>query len=283
MKISETQVVIIGGGPAGISCAIWLQKLDVECILLEASAQLGGLQTRSPYENLWIPGVQGKTGQQVAASLAAHAEAAGVDIRLNCPVLSVDGHKVTTPAGIFNAPYLVVATGSKPRTGGFMASERIVIGPGVGMEALEVKSKRVAIFGGGDNAFDQARFVRDRGGQVTIFSRSTPRAQKLLRDMIPNVQVIIGPYQADQNAMTVNGDAFNAFGIMFGFEAVVPEGLTLDLENGYVCVDRFGQTSAPNVFACGEVTDYWHPCVTTSAAHGIQVAKQVCKRIQVAL
>lgn len=274
--------IIIGGGPAGISCAIWLKKLGVECVLLEASAQLGGLQTRSPYENLWIPGVQGKTGQQVAASLADHANAVGIDVRLNCPVLSVDGQRVTTPAGTYSAPYLVIATGSRPRTGGFTASDRIIIGPGVGMEALDVKGRRLAIFGGGDNAFDQARFVRDRGGKVTIFTRSVPRAQKLLQDMIPDVPVIIGPYQMDQDAMTINSEAFDAFGVMFGFEAVVPDGLALDLDNGYVRVDRFGETSEPGVYACGEVTDYWHPCVTTSAAHGIQVAKQISLKLQAA-
>lgn len=267
--------IIIGGGPAGISCAIWLKKLGAECVVLEASAQLGGLQTRSPYENLWIPGVQGKTGQQVAASLADHAKAVGVDVRLNCPAVSVEEQQVTTPTGTFSAPYLVIATGSRPCTGGFTASDRIIIGPGVGMEALDVKGRRVAILGGGDNAFDQARFVRDRGAKVTIFSRRPPRAQKLLQDMIPDVPVVVGPYKADQSAMIVNGDAFNAFGIMFGFEAVVPQGLRPDLENGYIRVNRFGQTSLPGVYACGEVTDYWHPCVTTSAAHGIQVAKQI--------
>lgn len=281
MKISRPQVIIIGGGPAGISCAIWLKQLGVECMLLEASAQLGGLQTRSPYENLWIPGVQGKTGQQVAASLADHAAAVGVDARLNSPVVcvSADGREVTTAEGIFSPPYLVIATGSQLRTGGFTASERIIIGPGEQMEALEVKGKRVAIFGGGDNAFDQARFVRDRGGEVTIFSRNPPRAHKLLQDMISDVPLVIGSYQADHNAMTVNGEAFSAFGVMFGFVAVVPEGLTLDLDNGYVRVDRFGETSLPGVYACGEVTDFWHPCVTTAAAHGIHVAKQISIRL----
>ena len=114
---------------------------------------------------------------------------------------------------------------------------------------------------------------------MTIFSRSPQRAQKLLQDMIPDVPVVFGPYQADPASMTVNGETFNAFGIMFGFEAVVPQGLTLDLENGYVRVDRFGETSVPGVFACGEVTDYWHPCVTTAAAHGIQVAKHISLRL----
>ncbi|MDE1153970.1 MAG: hypothetical protein PW788_15675 [Micavibrio sp.] len=71
--------------------------------------------------------------------------------------------------------------------------------------------------------------MRDRGGEVTIFSRSVPRAQKLLRETIQDVPVVVGDYAADQSVMTVNGDVFDAFGVMFGFEAVVPEGLVLDL------------------------------------------------------
>jgi thioredoxin reductase len=282
MNLRNMDVIIIGGGPAGISCAIWLKKLGVECLLLEASGQLGGLQTRSPYENLWIPGVQGKTGQQVAASLAAHAEALGVETRMNCPVVyvSADGRGVTAAQGVWQAAHLVIATGSQPHFGGFTASGRVVIGPGTAMEGLEVKGRRVAIFGGGDNAFDQARFVRDRGGEVTIFCRSAPRAQRLLQEMIPEVRVVVGAYRVDQTAMTVDGEAFEVFGVMFGFEAVVPAGLTPHLENGYVQVDRFGETSLPGVYACGEVTDYWHPCVTTAAAHGVQVAKQISLRLQ---
>lgn len=274
------QVIIIGGGPAGLSCAIWLKQLGVEALVLEASGRLGGLQTRSPYENLWIPGVQGRTGEQVAASLAGHAAAVGVEARVNCPALSVaPGFSVTTPDGVLTAPFIVVATGSTPRTGGFRAAANVAIGPGEPMEALDVKGRRVAILGGGDNAFDQAKFVRDRDGQVTLFSRSEPRAQKLLRDRIPDVPVVIGSYVADQDTMTVNGAPFDGFGIQYGFEAVVPAGLDIRGSDGYVEVDRFGETRLPGIFACGEVTDFWHPCVTTSAAHGVQVAKQISKRV----
>ena len=135
------------------------------------------------------------------------------------------------------------------------------------------------ILGGGDNAFDQARFARDRGGQVTVFSRGEPRAQKMLRDQILNVRVVAGPYEAQQKAMTVNGEAFDAFGVMYGFEAVLPDGLKPRRKGGYIQVNRLGETSLPEVYACGEVTDYWHPCVTTAAAHGIQVAKQIAKKL----
>jgi thioredoxin reductase len=271
------EAIILGGGPAGIGAAIWLKKLGVDVLLLERAGQLGGLQRRSPYENLWIPGVQGKTGQDVARALADHAAAVGVEARLNhtAPVTR-DGD---WRSGDFAAPYIVIATGSMPRAGGFAPSAHVAIGPGEPMEALDVSNRRVAILGGGDNAFDQARFVRDRGGEVTIFSRREPRAQKLLRQMIAEVRVVVGPYEARQGAMTVNGEAFDAFGVMYGFEAVVPQGLKPRRRKGYIEVNRFGETSLDGVYACGEVTDYWHPCVTTAVAHGVQVARRIATKL----
>jgi thioredoxin reductase len=273
-------VIIIGGGPAGLSCAIWLKQLGVKALLLEASDRFGGLQTRSPYHNLWIPGIQGKTGQQVAASLARHAMDVGAELRIHSPALSVaEGFTVTTPREMLAARFVVVATGSTPRAGGFRPTANVAIGPGEPMEALDVAGKSIAILGGGDNAFDQAKFVQDRGGRVTMFSRGQPRAQKLLRERILDVAVVVGPYDARQDDMTVNGQHFDAFGVQYGFEAVVPVGLDILGEDGYVTVDRFGETRVPGIFACGEVTDFWHPCVTTSAAHGVQVAKQISKRL----
>ena len=271
------EAIILGGGPAGLGAAIWLKKLGVDAVLLERSGALGGLQRRSPYENLWIPGVQGKTGQDVAKAMADHSAVLGVEVRLNhaAPVSRGDLYQT----GDFETPYVVIATGTIPRAGRFKPSPTVAIGPGEPMEALDVAGRRVAILGGGDNAFDQARFARDRGGEVTIFSRAEPRAQRLLRDQIPEVRVVAGPYEARQKAMSVNGEAFDAFGVMYGFEAVVPEGLKPRRKGGYIQVNRLGETSLPGVYACGEVTDYWHPCVTTAAAHGIQVAKQIAMRL----
>ncbi len=271
------EAIILGGGPAGLAAAIWLKKLGVDAVLLERSDALGGLQRRSPYENLWIPGVQGKTGQDVAKAMADHAAVLGVEVRLNHGAAVT--HDQLYQTGDFEAPFVIIATGTIPRAGRFKPSPTVAIGPGEPMEALNVVGKRVAILGGGDNAFDQARFVRDRGGQVTVFSRREPRAQKMLCEMIPDVRVVVGAYGAQQKAMTVNGEAFDVFGVMFGFEAVVPEGLKPRRKGGYIQVNRWGETSLPGIYACGEVTDYWHPCVTTAAAHGIQVAKQIAMRL----
>ncbi|MDC7685235.1 NAD(P)/FAD-dependent oxidoreductase [Asticcacaulis sp. BYS171W] len=285
IPITKTvDALVIGGGPAGSSCALWLHKLGVDTLLVEAGDRLGGLQRRSPYENLWIPGVMGQTGEQVAEALHAHIVAAGVPHLLQTRIGNIrptaEGYEVTFGTTRVLTKHLIVATGTKPNAGPFQPSDCVVIGPGHPMENLPVDNRKIAILGGGDNAFDQARFVLQRGAKsVTIFSRTTPRAQALLQASVPEVRVIVGPYTADPARLTVNGDRFDGFGVMYGFMASVPEGLNITNENGYVEVNRDGETSRPQVWACGEVTDYWHPCVTTAAAHGIQVAKQISRRL----
>jgi hypothetical protein len=85
-----------------------------------------------------------------------------------------------------------------------------------------------------------------------------------------------GPRQADQSALTVNGTPHVVLGVQFGFEASEPPGLELPVTDGYVDVDRCGAVRHfPRLFAAGELTDCWHPCVTTSYAHGVQVAKSI--------
>ncbi len=277
----QTQVLIIGAGPAGLGCAIWLKRLGVEIVVLEAAALPGGLQTLSPYENLWIPGVRGRTGQDFARDMADHARALEIDCRLDCPVFDASpAWRVTTPQGDMAAPFVVLATGTRPRAGGFTSSPVVAIGPGSEMEAIEVKGRRVAILGGGDNAFDQARFARDRGARVTLFTRHRPVAQSLVQAQVPDIRIMIGPYAAHQAAMTVNDEAFDVFGVMYGFEAVVPPGFAPPMDGGYVAVDRFGETGLDGVFACGEVTDYWHACVPTAVAHGVQVAWRIAQRLR---
>lgn len=285
----DYEAIIVGGGPAGCGCGLWLHRLGVRALLLEGAARFGGLQGRSPYENLWIPGVSGRTGVQVADALHRQMLEAGVPHRLMSPVTGLrrteGGFDVITAdkAGHtqhLRTLHLILATGTRPVAGPYRATDNVAIGPGYPMEKLEVRNRKIAILGGGDNAFDQARFVLQRGAaSVSVFSRSAPRAQSLLQDQVPQATVHIGPYTVDQDALTINGEAFDGMGVMYGFEAALPEGLEFKNENGFIDVNRFGETRIACLWACGEVTDYWHPCVTTSAAHGIQVAKQVSRRL----
>jgi thioredoxin reductase len=281
-------VLVVGGGPAGAACALWAHQLGLRVLLVEAGPAVGGLQLRSPYVNRWIPGWQGKTGQEVAASLRSHLEAAEVPRLVNFAAAQIQrsaehaGWDVSNERATHTARYVVIATGAKPRREGFVESDCVGIGPGISMERLDVAGKRVAMLGGGDNAFDQALFALRRGARsVDIHCRSTPRAQPILQREIAAQAVHIGPFQADPSRMTVDGERYDIIGVQFGFEPCIPGGLRLPLRDGYIDVDRRGSIAGfPGLFAAGEVTNYWHPCVTTSYAHGVQVAKSIQSELQ---
>lgn len=279
-------VIVVGGGPAGAACALWAHQLGLRVLLLERGSAVGGLQLRSPYRNRWIPGLQGKTGQAVAASLQAHLDDAGVPHRLGFAASfrrhgGLAAWEVSNGRSTHVARHVVIATGTRPRHGGFEESERVGIGPGVSMERLDVAGKRVAILGGGDNAFDQAGFAIQRGARrVDVYCRRAPRAQPILMRPLERRFLHVGPFDADPLAMKVNGVPYDIFGIQFGFEASLPGGLRLPLNDGYVQVDRHGAIPHhPGLFAAGDITNYWHPCVTTSCAHGVQVAKAIQNRM----
>ncbi|NRF67835.1 NAD(P)/FAD-dependent oxidoreductase [Aquincola sp. S2] len=276
-------VLVVGAGPAGAACALWLHQLGLKVMLLDAGRAIGGLQLRSPYTNRWIPSVQGKTGQEVARQLEEHVRSASVPCRLGFDVGAIryradhSGWEVSAAKESLRATYVVIATGSKPRCGGFMETEHVGIGPGISMERIDVHGKRVAILGGGDNAFDQAVFALRRGARnVDVYCRHTPRAQPILQREIPSHCVHVGPFDADQVRMTVNAAAYDVLGVQFGFEASIPAGIRLPLRDGYIVVDRHGAVPRfRGLFAAGEVTNFWHPCVTTALAHGVQVAKAI--------
>ncbi|WP_154977902.1 NAD(P)-binding protein, partial [Bordetella pertussis] len=81
--------VIVGGGPAGASCAIWLARLGLAPLLVEAGERLGGLGNDNPFTDDWIAVLPDVTGQQVAANIAASVAAAGVPVWLRAPATAV--------------------------------------------------------------------------------------------------------------------------------------------------------------------------------------------------
>jgi len=278
--------IVIGAGPAGSACALWLHQLGCPVQLLEARAQAGGLQRFSPYENRWLPAVMGLPGQEVATHLQRQLIERGVDLQLHTAVEQVScadsGFQLHLRDGrVLRAAQVVLATGARFRSGGFQDSATVAVGPGHPIEALDVAGKRVAVLGGGDNAFDQYGFLTARGARsVTVFARRV-RAQRKLREQVPADDVVEGPFEADATAMRVNGQPFDVFSVQFGFEPVVPPGLeSLQRSTqGFVQADHWGQTSLDGVYAAGEVAQTFHPSVVTSFAHGVQVAKHIQQRL----
>src|SRR5687767_12496527 len=78
--MAEAAIVpIIGGGPAGMSCALWLHNYGLRPIIIEREPDLGGLAGRNPYRNDWLLGRPGLTGRQHAQEFVRHIGQAAVE------------------------------------------------------------------------------------------------------------------------------------------------------------------------------------------------------------
>lgn len=109
--------LIIGGGPAGSQCALWLNMLGHMPIILEQSNHLGGLQNASPYENHWIVGMPHTTGRELAHNIQQQISDLDIPFYLNHTVTkisqSASGFAVEAGDLRFFTRFIVIATGSK--------------------------------------------------------------------------------------------------------------------------------------------------------------------------
>jgi thioredoxin reductase len=157
----------------------------------------------------------------------------------------------------------------------------VIVGPGDEIMSADFQGKRVALLGGGDNAFENYAFVKERGAsKATIYAR-TLRAQKQFVDRVPASDIVVGASDVDPAARTVNGQAYDWILVLYGWQANI--GFLGDLQltrddRGFVQTDIVdAQTNVPGVYAIGEVAQRMHPCVPTAMADGVVAAKAIEK------
>lgn len=281
-------VIVIGGGPAGASCALWLKKLGHEPLLVEARERLGGLQAENPFMNGWIATSLPARGDDVAVTIQRNIELAGVECRLATPVIGVrrEGHGFVVtlrPGEEVEVQMAVLATGVRPATGGIERAPGVLFGPGQQIAAADYRGKRVAILGGGDNAYENYLYMKERGARsVTIFARSV-RARQAFRGLVDEADVRRGDYTADAEKRTVNGEPFDILTVFYGFRALLPGAMTpspaLD-HAGYVTTGPRCETSVDGLYAIGEIANRMHPSCVTAMADGIVAAKAIQVRLE---
>jgi thioredoxin reductase (NADPH) len=286
--------VVIGSGPAGASCAVWLARLGFSVTLLDADDGVGGLCRRNPFRDDWNVSLPGMTGPQVAANLQLSLQQAAVPVQLQCPVTDirrahgfflVSGPALSQP---LQASHVVIATGVRARSLPGLPHQAIpsgvLVGPGEAVVAQQFGGKRVAVLGGGDNAFENALYALDHGAaHVQIFARSV-RAQAQFVHRFPAENVCLGGYQLDLETRQVNGQSFDLIMVFYGWEPCAPFADALGLqrtEKGFLATDpKTTQTSCEGVYAVGEVAQRQHPCVVTAMADGVAAAKAIQARLE---
>lgn len=288
--------IIVGGGPAGASCAIWLKRLGFAPLLIETAGALGGLARVNPFQDDWTPLVQGETGHEIAGRIARGVVDAGVAMRLQSAVSAVerrgrtfevtvrDAQGVTQ---ILHAHTVVIASGVTARGldgAGPTPVPGILVGPGSDVADRDYRGLRVAILGGGDNAFENYTFVRERDPAVVHLYARHVRAQQQWIDRTRPEDVRIGAYDVDINARRVNGLPYDLLLVFYGWVPQVPyaEGLGLVRDaRGFVRTAReTAETSVDGIYAIGEVAHRMHPCVVTSLADGVVAAKAIQARLE---
>ncbi len=306
--------IIIGGGPAGVSCAVWLARLGYAPALIEAGAEIGGLCRDHPFLDEWNASLPGMTGPQVADNLALSLTQSQAPFWLSSRAQEArregEGFVVVTQGGPgqLRGRNLVLATGVRARSlidaneEELTLSERahakkarqeqgaqtimpgVLTGPGGHIIRQDFQGKRVAVLGGGDNAFENALYAMDHGAaQVDLYAR-TVRAQRQFVRRMPADRVFKTGYDVDGDTRTVNGQRYDIIMVFYGWEPCVHFAEKLGMQRsvrGFVATEtQTAQTSAPGVYAIGEVTQRQHPCVVTALADGVTAAKAIQARLE---
>lgn len=302
--------VVIGAGPAGVSCAVWLKRLGFEALLLEGSDRVGGLSARNPFPDIWTVTSPGLTGEQVAEQLHASVVAAEIELWLTAHVIRIDRERsgnmngsvvgswgssgdgfvvqvqraASDPISVLGKT-VVLASGVRPR--GLPGYEvhlngrypGVFIGPGESVMNTPVHGLRVALLGGGDNAFENHGFLYERGAATVHVYARTVRAQQQFVQRVKPDDLKVGAVVVDPVARTVNGEPYDLIWVFYGWQANV--GYLGDLmvqhdARGFVVTEMSNaQTTEPGVYAIGEVAQRMHPCVPTAMADGVVAAKAI--------
>ncbi|RKD22860.1 hypothetical protein BEP19_11520 [Ammoniphilus oxalaticus] len=299
------EVVIIGGGPAGISAAIWCKRLGIDHLLLESETATGGQLHNIQNEIIDYPGMITNNGQQLQEKFHQHLLQLNCRFRLGTSVLSIDAANrcLTVKEGkrdpeVIHFQYLIFATGAKPR--------RLRIpGETEMMQRGEIYSaskdgalfahKRVAIIGGGDRAFEGALILAENGAEVSLIHRSDRfRARReyiqqvTKRDSIqlyPHCKIeridgksrVTGVTIVDANGK-VNQLVVDGVFIRVGVEpnsGLLKGKVEMD-QNQYILHNPKYQTSEPHIFAIGDVcTPADYTSISLAAGQGMIASKSI--------
>lgn len=296
--MSRYDVIVIGGGPAGLTAAIYARRAGKQVLLLEKEGFGGQIASSPRVEN--FPGLPAVSGAELAERLYSQAEQLGARIELE-EVLSIqDGHPktVTTDYSAYTCTALILATGMKHRTLGLPGEDRL---SGVSYCAVcdgaFYQGKDTAVCGGGNTALQDALFLSDVCRQVTVIHRrDTFRGDPILVEALrakTNVtfalsSVITALHGEDSltgltlQHTTTGAESTLAVDGLFEAVGQLPERA---LASSLVPVDQAGfvpagedcLTPVPGVFVAGDGRAKEVRQLTTACADGAVAALAACR------
>ena len=293
------KIVIIGGGPAGLTSAIYAARANLKPIVVEGMLPGGQITQTTEIEN--YPGfVDPRPGFQLVADMRAQAERLGArfvqDEVASCELHAPEHVMKLSFSGELRAQAVIIATGASARYLG-LPSEKALIGCGVSAcatcDGSFYQGQDVAVVGGGDTAMEDALYLARIASHVTIVHRRDAfRASKIMADRVlsnPSITVawnsvvdsISDPAKGEVTSIrlrdTVTG-ALRDIPVQGVFMAIGHDPNTalfkgqIDLDaQGYIVTDHC-RTNVEGVFAAGDVQDPRYRQVVAAAGSGCSAA-----------
>lgn len=296
-------LIIIGGGPAGLTAGLYAARYKLEVLLLEKAVVSGGQLTSTQWVENYPGFPEPVLGAKLAADMEAQARLFGLKIvseTVNSVSLAGPEKEVVTDYATYKAKTVLIATGSSPRKLG-LPNEAEYSGRGVSYCATcdgpFYPDKTVAVIGGGNSAFEESLFIAKYAARIYIIHRrdsfsADPILQERVAaepriELITDTQVTALNFDTDtrrsitlRNTRTGEAGNLEVDGV-FVFVGNVPnttlfEG-QLELEQGYIVTDRSYRTSLNGVWAIGDVQAGALRQVATAVGDGAGAAYNINK------
>ena len=291
-------IIIIGGGPGGLSAGIYAMRAALKTVLIEKAAQGGQMTLSDEVEN--YPGYEHISGMELAMKFSQHAQSYGLEI-ISDEVEEVDPglehHQVRLAGGkVLKGHAVILATGGSPRKLSIPGEDEYY-GKGVSYcavcDGFFFKNKTVTVVGGGDTATEEALYLAKLAKQVyLVHRRDALRASKLLQQRVLDeckIEVlwntVVTAIKADDQGVnsvdladTQSGDkrelATDGAFIFIGFDPnnkLVPAGVKMNAD-GYVVTDEKCETNMPGLYVIGDLREKYARQIVVAAADGCTAA-----------
>lgn len=286
-------LIILGGGVAGLSAAIYASRARLDAVVLEKG--FPGGQALETFEIENYPGVANTDGATLSMAIAEQAKALGADIRTADVThwRQVEGgFAVTTTDGEYTARALLIATGATHRPLGVEGEDRLR-GKGVSYcatcDGRFFRGKRVAVIGGGNTAAEEALYLARLCEEVVlIHRRDTLRASRALQERVlatDNITVrwntavaaIEGEKRVEKLRLTTpEGEDTLAIDGVFVAVGIQPNNALFSTlpqdKGGFLLANEDGVTDIPGIFVAGDIRSKRCRQLITAAGDGAAAA-----------
>ncbi|MCB2215926.1 thioredoxin-disulfide reductase [Desulfofustis glycolicus] len=280
MNSTHRELVILGGGPAGLTAGLYAARARIDHLLIEKGAPGGQVLTTDWVDN--YPGFpDGLTGFELSEKMAAHAR------RFDANIVSAEVASVEFPdsglkelrfidGSILTCNTLIICTGARPNKLG-VPGETELTGKGVSYcgtcDAPFYRDLHVAVIGGGDTAVEEADYLTRFAKRVTIIHRrSELRATGIIQETAfanekinylwnTRVTAIEGEHEVQRLQLIDNRGAISSLDVqgVFVLIGITPNNHILPMDRldpdqwGFIRTDSETRTVVPGVFAAGDI------------------------------